>query len=108
MLEQENTQRVKDGYAAFLRGDIPSVLDALADDTEWVSPGPADVPGTGTFRGKRRRQPIADSRSPIGSESMESGLDELVKKWAYTRHQEVTRWQQKTRSGKHPIGSTRR
>lgn len=53
MLEQENTQRVKDGYAAFLRGDIPAVLDILADDTEWVSPGPADVPGTGTFRGKQ-------------------------------------------------------
>ncbi len=53
MLEQENTQRVKDGYAAFLRGDIPAVLDALADDIEWVVPGPSDLPGAGTHSGKQ-------------------------------------------------------
>ena len=52
MVELETIQRVKDGYAAFMRGDIPAVLDALTDDTVWVSPGPADLPGTGTFRGK--------------------------------------------------------
>lgn len=53
MLEQENTQRVKDGYAAFLRGDMPAVLEVLADDIEWVVPGPADSPGAGTHRGKQ-------------------------------------------------------
>ncbi len=34
MLEQENTQRVKDAYAAFGRGDMPALLAALTDDIE--------------------------------------------------------------------------
>lgn len=33
-------------------GDIPAFMDTLADDIEWVLPGPADVPLFGTFRGK--------------------------------------------------------
>ena len=53
MSEQQNTQRVKEVYAAFVRGDIPAVLEALADDVEWVSPGPSDLPWAGTFRGKQ-------------------------------------------------------
>ncbi len=53
MLEQENTQRIMDAYAAFGRGDIPAVLEALSDDVEWVLPGPADIPLTGTRRGKQ-------------------------------------------------------
>jgi uncharacterized protein len=53
MLEQENIQRVKDGYAAFLRGDMPAVLEVLADDIEWVVSGPSDLPGAGTHSGKQ-------------------------------------------------------
>ena len=53
MLEQENTQRVMDAYAAFGRGDIPAVLAILADDIEWVVPGPSDVPTAGTYKGKQ-------------------------------------------------------
>lgn len=52
MVEQENTQRVKDFYAAVGRGDMPAVLAALADDIEWVIPGPPDVPWTGAYTGK--------------------------------------------------------
>jgi ketosteroid isomerase-like protein len=53
MSEQENTQRVKDIYAAFGLGNLPALLDVLADDVEWVAPGPADVPTAGTYRGKQ-------------------------------------------------------
>jgi ketosteroid isomerase-like protein len=56
MSEQENTQRVKDVYAAFGRGDMPALLEVLADDVEWVAPGPPDVPTTGTRRGKQAVQ----------------------------------------------------
>lgn len=52
MSQQENLQRVQAGYAAFGRGDIAAFMDSLADDVEWVLPGPADVPLFGTFRGK--------------------------------------------------------
>jgi ketosteroid isomerase-like protein len=56
MVEQENTQMVMDLYAAFGRGDLPAVLAALADDVEWVVPGPADIPMAGTRRGKQAVQ----------------------------------------------------
>ncbi|MDB5058850.1 MAG: nuclear transport factor 2 family protein [Chloroflexi bacterium] len=56
MLEQENTQRVKDIYAAFGRGDMPTLLEALADDVEWVVAGPSDLPTSGMRRGKQAVQ----------------------------------------------------
>jgi ketosteroid isomerase-like protein len=53
MSVEENTQRAKEGYAAFMRGDIPAVLESLADDTEWVVPGPSDIPMAGAHQGKQ-------------------------------------------------------
>jgi uncharacterized protein len=47
---QENVQVVKDGYAAFSRGDIPGLLALLAEDVEWHIPG-AGLPLAGTYRG---------------------------------------------------------
>ena len=41
---------IRSAYAAFGRGDIPAVLDALADDIRWTVP-PVDGWG-GTFEGK--------------------------------------------------------
>ena len=54
MAEQENTRAVQEAYAAFGRGDIAGVLAACADDVEWVQPGPADLPASGTYRGKEQ------------------------------------------------------
>jgi ketosteroid isomerase-like protein len=53
MSAEQNTQRAKDGYAAFMRGDIPAVIEFLADDIEWVTPGPSDIPVAGTYTGKQ-------------------------------------------------------
>ena len=53
MAEQENVQAVQDIYAAFGRGDMPAVLEAMADDIEWVIQGPSDMPTAGTQRGKQ-------------------------------------------------------
>jgi uncharacterized protein len=50
MSTQENVQVVKDGYAAFSRGDIPGLLALLAEDVEWHIPG-AGLPLAGTYRG---------------------------------------------------------
>jgi ketosteroid isomerase-like protein len=53
MSAEDNVKTAKDGYAAFGRGDVPGILELLADDIEWISPGPPDViPGAGTYRGK--------------------------------------------------------
>jgi ketosteroid isomerase-like protein len=50
MSTQENLQVVKDGYAAFSRGDIPGLLAQLAEDVEWQIPGEG-LPLAGTYRG---------------------------------------------------------
>jgi ketosteroid isomerase-like protein len=51
MSTQENVQVVKDGFAAYGRADIPSLLVLLADDIEWQIPG-AGLPLAGTYRGR--------------------------------------------------------
>jgi ketosteroid isomerase-like protein len=51
MSSQENVQLVKDGYAAFSRGDISGLLALLAEDVEWQIPG-AGLPLAGTYRGR--------------------------------------------------------
>lgn len=53
MLEQENTRLAQESYAAFGRGDMPALGEAMADDIEWVAPGdPADDPTAGTYNGR--------------------------------------------------------
>jgi uncharacterized protein len=52
MTEQENVQIAKDGYAAFVNGDIASVLNFYAEDAEFISNGPTGViPWVGTYKG---------------------------------------------------------
>jgi ketosteroid isomerase-like protein len=46
----ENLQIVKDGYAAFGRGDIAGLLSLLAEDVVWDMPG-RGLPLAGTYRG---------------------------------------------------------
>lgn len=50
MSEQANIQVVRDSYAAFQRGDIPSLLENLTEDIEWIEP-PVEPLG-GTYRGR--------------------------------------------------------
>jgi len=53
MIEQvENTQVVQDLYAAFGRGDMPSILGLLDQEIDWHFVGrPEDVPFAGQRRG---------------------------------------------------------
>jgi ketosteroid isomerase-like protein len=46
----ENLQIVKNGYAAFGRGDVPGLLALLAEDVVWDMPGDG-FPLAGTYRG---------------------------------------------------------
>ena len=50
MSVQKNVQIVKDGFAAFGRGDIQGLLALFAEDSEWISPGEG-FPLAGTHRG---------------------------------------------------------
>src|SRR5687767_2467699 len=54
MGEAENTKVVQEAYAAFGRGDVPAILNALDDDVSWTAvygSGP-QVPQGGERRGK--------------------------------------------------------
>ena len=54
MREQQNTELVQRAYAAFLRGDIQTVLDSLDDNVVWqaVIGAAPTVPTRGERRGK--------------------------------------------------------
>jgi ketosteroid isomerase-like protein len=52
-MSQESLAIVQDAYAAFGRGDIPAILDALADDVAWELVGEEGAfPTFGKRRGK--------------------------------------------------------
>jgi uncharacterized protein len=54
MSEQQNLEIVKRGYEAFGRGDTQALLDLFADDIEWSSPGPPELPTAGNRRGRQQ------------------------------------------------------
>jgi uncharacterized protein len=43
MSEQANTQIVQGIYAAFAKGDVETILNALADKFDWYQHGPVEV-----------------------------------------------------------------
>lgn len=51
MSTEENKRVVQAIFEAFGRGDIPGVLAHVAEDAEWVAPGPSSVPYFGERRG---------------------------------------------------------
>jgi uncharacterized protein len=55
--EQGNVRHLQRMYDAFLRGDLPALLDGMAEDIDWQVVGPAAIPFAGSARG---RQQVAD------------------------------------------------
>ena len=51
-----NTQTIQNIYAAFGRGDVPTILGLLADDVVWDNSGVAskECPWNGNFNGKAK------------------------------------------------------
>jgi ketosteroid isomerase-like protein len=47
-----NTEIVKGMFEAFNRGEIAGVLNGLADNVEWVIPGPSAIPYAGVYGGR--------------------------------------------------------
>ena len=53
MNEQQNTQKVAEGYALFNSGDVPNLLKLYSEDIEFIIPGPTNViPFAGVYRGQ--------------------------------------------------------
>lgn len=47
-----NVDIVRQTYAAVSRGDIPAVLNLLAEDVDWTLQGPTMIPFAGTHHGR--------------------------------------------------------
>jgi ketosteroid isomerase-like protein len=53
MSSDDNVKTITSAYEAFARGDIPAVIDALADDVDWASEAAStEVPWWGPRHGK--------------------------------------------------------
>ena len=63
MSDQANVGVVQQGYEALGRGDIPALLDLMADDVDWTLQGPSVIPWAGTRRG---REGVAEFFSLLG------------------------------------------
>jgi len=50
--ESQNIRTIEKVYKGFETGDIESILALMADDVEWVHPGPKTIPFAGAFQGK--------------------------------------------------------
>ncbi len=40
-------------YKGFETGDMNTILSYMAEDVEWIHPGPANIPFAGVFKGKQ-------------------------------------------------------
>ncbi len=56
-----NSATVQGLYAAFGRGDVPAILEKLADDVVWESEGPAILAFTGVRHGKAEAKGFFDA-----------------------------------------------
>jgi ketosteroid isomerase-like protein len=52
--EDGGLTKVKEFFADFGKGDIPAVLNTLAEDVDWFIPGPVAIPYAGERRGRER------------------------------------------------------
>ncbi len=52
MKQEENVRIIQQAYEEFGRGNIPAILNMLADDVEWTDAGYPDLPFAGNRRGK--------------------------------------------------------
>jgi ketosteroid isomerase-like protein len=52
MDEKENISVIQKIYAAFKRGDIPFILNAVTEDIDWQMFGLKELPHTGPHRGR--------------------------------------------------------
>jgi ketosteroid isomerase-like protein len=53
MSAQENIQKVQQMYAAFGKGDLPTLLNSVADNVDWQVLGPSVIPQSGPHRGRK-------------------------------------------------------
>jgi ketosteroid isomerase-like protein len=74
MSEQEqNIELVKAGYAAFIAGDIETVMGLFDDNVEWVQPGNSTI--SGVYHGKGE---LMDYLAQLGAKSPSVTVNRLI------------------------------
>jgi len=54
MQQNPNVDIVRRGYEAFGQGDLDTMLALFTEDISWVTPGPPELPTSGTRRGRQQ------------------------------------------------------
>ena len=75
MTDKENVQVISDAYAAFVRGDIPAILNILAPEIDWHVPGPAEAPYAGRRSFGSRWYPVRYRWQHLGGRASRSAGD---------------------------------
>ena len=74
-----NVAVVKDLYAAFLRADMPSILNLLAEDVDWYTVGWPDVPFAGQrFGHEQVKEFFKISAETVSSEDQHPQIEEII------------------------------
>jgi ketosteroid isomerase-like protein len=47
-----SVQVIQEAFAAFGRGDIPTILETLTEDVDWWAGGPPELPHAGQWHGR--------------------------------------------------------
>lgn len=93
MHEQANTQLVQQAYRNFQTGDIPSVLNVLAEDVLWQLPEMENVLFAGTWHGRKEVERFF-SRSAGGRRVSAGGIiaqgSKVVVLGRFTMHVKAT------------------
>jgi len=71
-----NAELIRSGYEAFARGDVPTVLDILADDITWHVPGRS--PLSGEYKGHEGVMHFLEKGMALSGGTLRVDADEIV------------------------------
>jgi uncharacterized protein len=75
-MAQRNAELIRNGYTAFARGDIPTVLDILDDKIAWHVPGRS--PLSGDYCGHDNVVGFFTKAMELSGGTLEVSVDEVV------------------------------
>ena len=71
--QDQNIELVKAGYAAFIAGDIETVMGLFDDNVEWVQPGNSTI--SGVYHGEGE---LMDYLAQLGAKSPSVTVNRLI------------------------------
>ena len=77
-MSDQNAQLLQHTYDAFARGDVPTVLEALADEITWHVPGRS--PLSGDYKGHEEVVGFFTRSMELSAGTLRVAVDEIVAK----------------------------